>query len=102
MAVSVINKPNFRGAIGGRTRALGTGGTYTPTEDGWLIVSATTDAGVTIPPYLALAQNNSRVASAIGGTTNNMAISVAGPVMAGVTYTATATRCTIIGANLFY
>lgn len=103
MATSKIIKENaFRGADGSRSQDFGTNTSITPTKDGWLRVSFTTEQTQTIPPVVTVAQNNQVVGYGQGLTTANTTASMFIPVKAGLTYIVTIYRCALASIILFY
>lgn len=87
----------FEGVDPDKRQALSTGlRSYTPTHNGFLVLAATVDSGISAPAIIEILQGNRVIASSIGGLTATMPFTANAILKAGVTYTFTISRCTPI------
>lgn len=92
----------FHGCDKDKVESLGAVSSVTPTKDGWLVASATTNSGVTLQPGLDISLNSVVIARNFGITSSGAAFHIAAPVKKGQTYAITAYRAAISTVNLYY
>lgn len=91
----------FRGADPSQVISLGNPAAVTPTRDGWLVVQAETDNGVSIAPIIRLTAGGRIVAEQTGITYAGSAAFLSCAVKKGVSYTITTYRCSRIAVWLY-
>lgn len=83
----------FRGADPSQIIDYANAYQVTPSRDGWLVVKADTDTGVTIAPIIRLSANSMVVAEQTGITYQGSSAFLTCYVKKGVTYTVDTYRC---------
>lgn len=91
----------FRGADASNAINYGNPASVTPTRDGWLVVRADTDNGVSIAPIIRLKTDGLIVAEQTGITYAGSPAYLSCYVKKGVTYTVETFRCSRVAVYLY-
>lgn len=86
-------KHRFRGAIGEGTVNLGEIDSITPTQDGWLVITAQPNASITIAPIIRVSNRTNTIYEYTGSMYSGGIMIGSLPVKKGETYEITYYRC---------